>query len=109
VSLFKDYILERTEKQVLETDTGFAVYSYPDETTVYIEDIYIDKTHRQSHYASQLANNIIELAKLRGCTKMIGTVVPSAKNSTISLKVLLGYGMELKSAGPDLIVMGKDI
>jgi len=106
--MYSDYLTEYTDKLVLETDKGFATYSYHNDT-VYLENIYVKPEHRQKHEASALANRIAMIARGKGCTKMVGSVVPSAKNSTISLKVLLGYGMQLTSAGPDIIYFQRTI
>ena len=56
-----------------------------------------------------MADEIAKIAKKEGCTKMLGSVVPSAKNSTISLKVLLAYGMTLQSSTNDFIIFEKEI
>lgn len=110
MSMYADYINERTNDFILETDSGFATYRYLDnDKVVYIVDIYIRPEFRNSTFATCLANEITKLAKAKGCIKMLGSVVPSTKGSTISLKVLLGYGMSLESSGPDYIIFRKDI
>lgn len=107
--MYGDYLKERLNDEIIETAFGFATYRYIDDNTVYIVDIYIRPEHRNSKCASLLANDIVKTSKLRGCTKLLGTVTPSAKNSTISLKVLLGYGMSLKSCSNDIIIFEKEI
>jgi len=109
LSLYSQYITERTDRLVLETDKGFAVYAYLPDNTVYIEDIYISPEYRKQGLASEFANKIANIAKTKGCTRMIGSVVPSAKASTESLKVLLAYGMKLASSTNNFITLSKDI
>ena len=110
MSLYADYLRERTKDIIIEDQEGFATYRYMDDLkTVYIIDIYTVPEARHSYHATRLADQIAENARRVGCTSMIGTVVPSAKGSTTSLKVLLSYGMTLQSAGPDYIVMRKDL
>ncbi len=109
MSLYADYLLERTSDQIVESDYGFATYRYIGDKTVYIVDIYVIPAARQERHASLMANVIASEAKDRGCIEMIGTVNPSAKGATTSLRVLLGYGMELKSSTDNVIVMRKDI
>ncbi len=110
MSLYADYIKERTTDEILETPDGFATYRYVEEgKTVYIIDLYTVPAARKSGCATLLGNAVAAIAKDRGCTSMIGTVVPSAKGSTISLKVLIAYGMHLETSGQDLIVMRKEI
>jgi len=109
VSLYQAYIHEKTNKSIIETDSGFATYSFPDEKTVYIEDIYVIPSKRKSGLASELANQIAQIAKERGCTEMLGSVVPNTKNSTDSLLVLLAYGMTLNSSSNNFILFSKTI
>ena len=112
MSLYGEYIREIKCDEIVETDKGFATYRYIDDAgvpSVYIIDIYIRPDFRKSHYASEMANEIVWIAKSHGCKRVIGTCVPSSKGSTLSLKVLLGYGMSLYSASNDVIVLRKDI
>lgn len=110
MSLYADYLKERTFDEIIEVDEGFATYRYVEEgRSVYIIDIYVRPEYREKGTASEIANRIAEIAKKKGCTSMIGTVQPSAKGSAIGLQVLIGYGMNLHSASNDVIIMRKDI
>ncbi len=106
--MYNDYIKEYTDLHVLETDDGFATYSISN-LTVYIQNIYVKPSLRKSGVASRLADQICEVAKEQGCTMLLGSVQPSAKNSTSSLKVLLGYGMTLSSATQDMIYFKREL
>lgn len=110
MSFYADYVREKTSDEVFETEIGFATYRFlPETQQVYIVDIYIVPEHRKSGRASAIADTIVEIAKKRGCTELLGSVVPSNKGSTASLRVLLGYGMSLKSSAIDFIVFSKEI
>jgi hypothetical protein len=110
MSLYGEYLTERTDDTIIETVSGFATYRYiNDGKSVYIIDIFVVKEQRQNFHATFLADQIVAEAKSKGCTELIGTVMPSSKNSTTSLKVLLGYGMQLHSASENCIVFRKDI
>lgn len=110
MSLYADYIKEKTSDNIIENGGGFATYRYLDQgKTVYIIDIFVPKTVRRNHNASLMADEIVKEAKSKGCTKLIGSIIPSNKNSTMSLRVLLGYGMNLESATNDFIIFRKDI
>lgn len=108
-SLYASYLSERTNDKIIETLEGFVTYRYINTKTVYIVDIYTCPECRGAGVASRFADKVVVEAKAKGCTELIGTVVPSAKNSTISLKVLIGYGMTLDSSSQDLIVFKKEI
>lgn len=109
MSMWANYLTEKTTDQILETDKGFATYRYlEDRNAVYIVDLYVLPDFRKTNTASDIADNIVEMARKKGCNKLLGSVVPSNKNSTTSLKVLLAYGMLLESASNDFIVFRKD-
>lgn len=110
MSLFAEYVLERTDDLIIETSGCFAVYRYlPGGKGVYIMDIYVQEHLRQCGAAADLADRIVIQAKEKGCIEIFGTVVPSLKGATRSVKVLLAYGMSVHKASEDLITFRKDI
>lgn len=108
-SLYARYIEEREGKHIVESDKGFATYSFHPDETCYITDIYVLPDFRQDGVASELANKIVEVAKEKGCKTLVGSVCPRAKGSTTSLKVLLGYGFDLWYSTGEMIFFRKDI
>lgn len=108
MSLYAQYILEREGKQIVEDAQGFATYFYLADG-VYIENIYVNPEHRKSGCASRYADQIADIAKAKGFTKMYGSVKPSANGSTESLQVLFAYGFKLDSAAPNAIIAVKEI
>lgn len=112
MSMYGDYIKERLGDEILESEYGFATYRYIDKAggkAVYIIDIYVIPEFRQSGEAARLADRIAGIAKGRGCNEMIGTVLTSAKTATDSVKVLLAYGMGLKSSTSEALIFAKTI
>lgn len=109
MSLYGDYILEHRGDQIVEDEFGFATYRYLNDDNVYIIDIYVVPEMRNTNRASAIADKVVEAARLKGCKKLLGTVVPDAHNSTASLRVLLGYGMTLQSIANGCIIFEKDI
>lgn len=107
-SLYAQYMEEREQKQVLEKPNGFAVYWFYQEWC-YIEDIYVVPADRQSKVATEMANEITTIALGRGYKKLLGSVKPSAINSTKSLQVLLAYGFKLLSSDSNSILLEKQI
>jgi GNAT superfamily N-acetyltransferase len=108
-SLYAEYIAELTNGFVYETDQGFASYIFPDQSTCYIKDIYVKPEFRRSKVASDISASIEAIAKQRGCTRLLGSVTPSAKNATISVLNLLTYGFKVVSASNDFILFEKDL
>ena len=112
MSMYADYIKERLGDDSIETEEGFCTYRFLEHNglpAVYIIDIYVRPFLRKGNVASDLADRVAAIAKEKECKIMIGTVVPSAKGSTDSLRVLLGYGMQLDSASQNLIIFKKGI
>ncbi len=110
MSLYAEYLTERTGDHIFETVNGFATYRYlNDGKSVYIIDIFVKPEYRKGRIATVMANHICFEAKEKGATELLGTVNPSAKNSTSGLRVLLAYGMSLLSASQDVIVLRKDL
>lgn len=112
MSMYASYVRERLGDEILETDEGFVTYRFLKDggtDAVYIVDIYVRPDFRKSTVASQMADTVVEAAKFVGCKRLLGTVNPKAKNSTDSLRVLLGYGMELYWCSQDTITFKKEI
>lgn len=110
MSLYAKYLTERTDDLIIEMEDGFATYRYMlDDKAVYIIDIYTVPKKRKGGIATFLADAVVKEAKDRGCVTLLGSVVPSTKGSTDSIKVLIAYGMKLASAGNDCIFFRKDI
>lgn len=110
MSLYAEYIKEKTNDDILEVNGGFATYRYvPDQGAVYIIDIYVQPELRKNNIASKMADVIAHEAKQKGFFKMFGSVIPTAKDSTLGLKVLLAYGFKLSSSAENFILLEKEI
>jgi hypothetical protein len=113
MSMYGDYIKERLNDEIVESEYGFATYRYIDKAVigraVYIVDIYVKPAFRKSGEAARLADRIVAIAKNYNCIELIGTVSPTSRTATESIKVLLAYGMTLKSSTMDALIFTKDI
>lgn len=109
MEMLKKYLEELNNgRGVVYNDRGFATFEITGDEC-YIVDIYIEPEYRTAKEASKLADEVVEIALERGCSILTGSVVPSAHNSTISLKVLLGYGFELHGASDNFITFAKEL
>lgn len=108
MSLYADYILEREGRNMLESEHGFLTYiiSGPD---CYVVDFFVEQKFRRSGKGKLLADHIERIAKESGCTRLLGSIVPTAKGSTESLKVLLSYGYKLLSSRDNFMMLYKDV
>lgn len=112
MSLYAEYLKEKTGDEIIETKNGFATFrftTFKENPAVYIVDIYVLPEIRNLKEASSLANAIVSRAKKDGCKFLLGSVIPSNKGSTSSLKVLLAYGMTMDSCSIDFILFKKEI
>lgn len=110
MSLYGQYIQERENKGIVESEHGFATYKlFPDLQECYIEDIYVVPEQRKSDLATDMADEISNVAKSKGYKFLTGSVVPSNNNSTASLKVLLAYGFKLLRSETNLIYFIKEL
>lgn len=107
-SLYAEYIKEREDFETVEDEYGFATYKIIN-NEVYLRDIFTLKEYRQLSMGKKLAEKVMEIAKEKGCTKLLGTVVPSALGSSLSMKLFLSYGMKLKSSSNDFIILEMDL
>lgn len=109
MSNFAEYLLERTNREIIEDDRGFATYYYADDLGCHIEDIYVRPDFRNSGVAKEYADKITDRAKERGCKFLYGSIVFPGHGKTASAKVLLAYGFKLHSATNNFILFKKEI
>jgi len=107
--MWLDYITERTDKKVKKIeDVAFCVY-FPQGEYLYIEDIFVSKSHRRSGIGSKLADMVAEEAKADGYTKLLGSVDPRTKGATESMMSLFAYGFKLFAVENGLVYLTKEI
>lgn len=109
MSLYADYLNERTDIKIIEGSDGFATYRYLNDRQVYIIDIYVPPDIRKKGAAAGMADEICEEARARGCTELIGSVDITAKTAKVSLAVLFAYGMDLVSCNNNGIILRKGL
>ncbi len=108
MSLYAQYIKEREGKEIVEDNQGFATYTFVHDG-VYIQDLFVHPDFRQKGAASRYADQIAEIAKSKGYSKMYGSVCLSAKSCDDSLKVLQAYGFKLAHYDGGLLFMVKEL
>lgn len=110
---FKEYIKERSGREVIESDKGFVTYGVDclglPQKHVYIEDIYVKPEFRKSSEATKLADKVCELSKDIGCSIVVGSVSVPSNQADSSLKVLIAYGMKLLTISNNTLYMYKEL
>lgn len=108
-SLYAEYLAERAEVSIIESEVGFATYEFIGTDSCLIKDIYVRPEVRKLHVAAKMADEIAAIARREGCTKLLGTVCPAARGATASIQVLLSYGFRLQSSRDNFIIFEKDL
>lgn len=110
MSLYAEYVKEREEKFVIENEEAFCKYGINEkEKYCYIEDLYVRPESRKSGIGQRMTDFICIIAKNKGCKKVITSMVPSAKGSDYSMKVILKYGFRLRSSDYNVIYFEKEL
>jgi predicted GNAT family acetyltransferase len=109
VSYYADYVTERTNDIIYESDKGFIVFRYLSPEQVYIVDLYVSHEYRLTNVASEMVKRVVNIAKATGRTELVGSVVPSCKNATESLHACLHRGMKVVSSSDNVIILKKGI
>lgn len=108
ISLYGQYVIEREGKQILETDSGFATYTIaPTEigNQIFVHDLFILQNCRKSKEASNLVDQLLEIAADNNCTHAMSTVDPRTNGATTALKFQLHVGMNLYKTANGLVYL----
>jgi len=110
MSLWAEYRAERKESIFIEHENGFASYNFSaDGKDCYLQDIYVRKDFRKTGLATQLADEVVEIAKARDCEYLTGSVIVGSVEDTKSMKVFLAYGMKLHSVQGNIVYLYKKL
>ena len=108
MSHYANYRKERERAIVKEDKYGFvSAIEYGE--YFYIDEVYVIPESRREGHAERYNDLMIEEAKYRGFSKILGSVDPKAKGSTNSIKLMLKLGYELYTTENDLIYLIKEI
>jgi hypothetical protein len=108
ISLYAQYVREREGREIIEYPEGFVTYSFEGENC-YIQDVFVTKDHRRKNICFDLGDRVSRIAKEKGCKALLGSVVPTAKGSTESLKMLIAYGFMIYSSTNNFILLKKEL
>jgi|SRR5271165_3158305 len=106
--MYADYLKEFSAKHMFYNDKGFTIYEINGEDC-YIQEIYVRPEFRDQNVAKELQTEVTKIAKELGCKRLLGSVIPSVKQSSRNLSMLLKDGFKLNSSSMNFIVVSKDI
>lgn len=112
MSLFAKYIKELKNFETIEDEFGFITYSFLEEGRekwCYIEELYVVPEKRKTGKVVELADAVSKIAIENGCTKLLGSIVPSYSNSHRRLEILMSYNFKIHSSQDNLIYLIKEL
>ena len=108
-SLYAQYIKERENKDIIETDKGFATFQFLTNNQCYLQDIFVLPEYRKSGLCFEMADKVTQRAKEKNCHTLIGSVCTDDQNATRNIKVLLAYGMYFDKVIGNMMFFKKSI
>lgn len=106
MSLYGQYVQERSGYHIIETADAFATYSFHNGFVV-IRDLYVCPEKRRSGIAAALAKRIITEALDRDCHTAWATADPQAMGFPTSAKAIKASGFVAELHGADGLVWFK--
>jgi hypothetical protein len=102
MSLWKDYIKEKYNKDMLENDDGFVTYLiYTPNKELYIEDMYVRPDKRTAGTFTSFMKLLEPICFANGCDKLSCYVHLSANKPEDSIKWILKMGFKVSHATAD--------
>ena len=109
LTLYADWLKEYKNKETLESEHGFIIYSYISENIIYLEDMYIKPESRNQKHSLVLANKLIEIAKQNNVVQLITSLCPTDKCFQRSYDNTIAYGFKISHVHNNLIILKKDV
>jgi len=108
--MYKDYFEKRTGGVYFENEYGFITFHYLNETTMFIEDVYIKPEFRQQGHGFQLVKHVENIAKETNRNKVMTTVDLSLPLSRdVGVLSSFGIGMKISHVSGSFLYFIKDI
>jgi GNAT superfamily N-acetyltransferase len=102
---YANYIKEKCDAELIETDSGFITYSVNGDT-VHVHDAYVDADKRRQGASKDLVGRIIELEKPKRLTSCLQL---SANNVNETLITQLCFGFRLIGANDKELYLVKEL
>lgn len=116
MSLYSDYIFEKAGAETIEEEGGFITFLdttlHPNlevEGIFYLQEIYVAPEYRESGLAAKLTNQVIQIAKDRGYTQVVGTVCNVYKKFERNVAIIQQMGFKPLYQNGTIVVFTKEI
>jgi ribosomal protein S18 acetylase RimI-like enzyme len=96
MSLYKQYLKEREDLEVLENPYGFISFKFDEENkSCFIQDWYVKPEYRVKGVGHKLADLVDQIANKKGIKTMIGQVDTWAPEPTRNIKAVMAHGYKI--------------
>jgi hypothetical protein len=108
-SLYAQYIKERENFEIVESEKGFTTYQIYENGECYIRDIFVAPEFRNTKISFEMEKQINDIAKLNNCNFLIGSICLDAKNPSKSLQILLNDQWQVYKTIGNMIFVKKEV
>lgn len=106
--LYREYLREREEAEVLVVDGCFAVFAIKG-TRIFFKELYASAEMRAKGVAKKLCYHLLEIAKEAGCTHARCTIDLRAHGSQHAFEVFYAHGLRPCRAENSVITLEMEI
>lgn len=108
-SLYAQYVKERENLDIVESEKGFATYQIYDNGECYIRDIFVAPEFRNTKLTMDMQKQINDIAKTKDCKLLVGSVCLDTNNASKSLQILLNDKWQMYKIIGNMIFVKKDV
>lgn len=109
MNLYKQWLKEYKNKDTLDSEHGFIIYSKLNNEVIYLEDMFIKPESRNQKHSLDLANKLVTLAKEQGFVQLITSLDPKTPMFERSYNNAINFGFKISHVHGSLIILKKDI
>lgn len=109
--MFVEYLKERHGQDAVVWEQGFVIYEFLEPNIVYIRHIYVRPKFRRGNVGTELGDAVVDIARKKGCTVLVGAIEMSATEETKTGAMLgfLDYGMTPWKSDSENVYFRKEI
>lgn len=107
-SLYERYVYERLGQAVLRKEFGFITYKITNKEC-FIVDMYIDFNLRKTGLGKQLLEDLVSIAKSKGCDVVTSNIHLFDKGANNTLKAAMSCGFRVENSGAGVLLIAKEL
>lgn len=107
-TLYAKYISQRAGYEILENEHGFVIYKINGEEC-FIVDMFVDTNSRKKYYASEFTNELVKIAKSKGCKLITANIHLWDVNYQVTLIVAFKNDFNIVKASNDILLIARKL